>query len=47
VPSGFDFGGMPIGLQIIGALFDERTVLEVGHAYERATEWHKRRPPVG
>jgi aspartyl-tRNA(Asn)/glutamyl-tRNA(Gln) amidotransferase subunit A len=47
VPSGFDSGGMPIGLQIIGALFDERTVLEVGHAYERATEWHKRRPPVG
>ncbi|MEX2303518.1 MAG: amidase, partial [Bryobacterales bacterium] len=47
VPSGFDSGGMPIGLQIIGALFDEKTVLEVGHAYERATEWHKRRPPLG
>lgn len=44
VPCGFDSRNMPIGLQIIGRLFDEQAVLEVGHAYERATEWHTRRP---
>ena len=29
-----------------GAPVDESTVLRVGHAYERATEWHRRRPPL-
>jgi aspartyl-tRNA(Asn)/glutamyl-tRNA(Gln) amidotransferase subunit A len=46
LPCGFDAGGMPISLQMIGGLFDEETVLEVGHAYERATDWHKRRPAL-
>jgi aspartyl-tRNA(Asn)/glutamyl-tRNA(Gln) amidotransferase subunit A len=46
VPCGFDSGGMPIGLQVIGRLFDESTVLEVGHAYERATEWHTKTPTL-
>ena len=43
---GFDSQGLPIGLQIIGRLWDEATVLQVGYAYEQATEWHRRRPPV-
>ncbi len=43
---GFDDQGLPIGLQIVGKLWDEATVLQVGYAYEQATEWHKRRPPV-
>jgi aspartyl-tRNA(Asn)/glutamyl-tRNA(Gln) amidotransferase subunit A len=46
VPCGFSEGGLPIGLQIVGRWFDEATVLRVGHAYEQATEWHRRRPPV-
>jgi aspartyl-tRNA(Asn)/glutamyl-tRNA(Gln) amidotransferase subunit A len=46
IPCGFDSESMPIGLQIIGRLFDERTILEVGHAYERATAWHSRKPPL-
>ncbi len=46
VPCGFDSDNLPIGLQIIGKAFDEATVLRVGHAYEQATDWHKRRPPV-
>ncbi|MBI4464714.1 MAG: amidase [Acidobacteria bacterium] len=46
IPCGFDSNGLPIGLQIIGRLWDEATVLQVGYAYEQATEWHKRRPPV-
>ena len=46
VPCGFDSDNLPIGLQIIGKAFDEATVLRVGHAYEQATEWHKRRPAL-
>ena len=45
VPCGFTPGGLPIGLQIVGRPFDEVTVLRAGHAYEQATEWHRRRPP--
>jgi aspartyl-tRNA(Asn)/glutamyl-tRNA(Gln) amidotransferase subunit A len=44
VPCGFDSDGLPIGLQIAGRAFDEAQVLRVGAAYERATEWHRRRP---
>ena len=47
VPCGFTSSGMPIGLQLAGQAFDEATVLRVAHAYERATDWHTRRPPVG
>jgi aspartyl-tRNA(Asn)/glutamyl-tRNA(Gln) amidotransferase subunit A len=37
-------GGLPIGLQLIGRLLDESTLLRVAGAYENATEWHKMRP---
>ena len=45
VPCGFTKQGLPAGLHLIGRMFDDRTVLSVAHAYERATEWHKARPP--
>ena len=44
VPCGFDAQGLPIGLQIFGRAFDERSVLLAGHAFEQATQWHRRRP---
>lgn len=44
VPCGFDSAGMPIGLQIIGRPFDEASVLQVGAAYQRATDWADREP---
>ncbi len=44
VPCGFTPPGLPIGLQLIGRWFDEATVLRAAHAYEQATDWHKRRP---
>lgn len=46
VPCGFstDPAGLPIGLQISARPFDDALVLAVAHAYERATEWHTRRP---
>jgi aspartyl-tRNA(Asn)/glutamyl-tRNA(Gln) amidotransferase subunit A len=46
LPCGFDRAGLPIGLQIMGRAFDEATVLRAAHAYEQATEWHKRRPAL-
>ena len=33
-------------MQIVGRPFGETTILRVGHAYERATEWHTRRPQL-
>jgi aspartyl-tRNA(Asn)/glutamyl-tRNA(Gln) amidotransferase subunit A len=46
LPCGFDEAGMPIGLQIIGRHFDEARLLKVAHAYESATEWHKKKPKL-
>ena len=46
VPCGFADGDLPIGLQIAAKPFDEMAVLRVGHAYEQATPWHSRRPPL-
>jgi aspartyl-tRNA(Asn)/glutamyl-tRNA(Gln) amidotransferase subunit A len=44
VPCGFTRSGLPIGLQIVGRPFAEATVLQVGHQYEQATDWHLKRP---
>jgi len=46
VPCGFSAAGLPLAIQIVGRPFDEATVLRVGHAYEQATTWHRRRPPL-
>ena len=44
VPCGFTSKGLPVGLMIYAKPFDEATVLRVGHAYQRATDWHLRTP---
>jgi aspartyl-tRNA(Asn)/glutamyl-tRNA(Gln) amidotransferase subunit A len=46
LPAGFTLAGLPIGLQVIGKAYDEATVLRVAHAYERATDWHTRKPAL-
>jgi aspartyl-tRNA(Asn)/glutamyl-tRNA(Gln) amidotransferase subunit A len=46
VPCGFTRAGLPIGLQIIGPRLGERAVLALAHAYEQATDWHRREPPL-
>jgi aspartyl-tRNA(Asn)/glutamyl-tRNA(Gln) amidotransferase subunit A len=46
LPCGFSSSGLPLSLQLAGRPFEEALVLRVGHAYERATPWHARRPPV-
>jgi aspartyl-tRNA(Asn)/glutamyl-tRNA(Gln) amidotransferase subunit A len=43
VPCGFTQSGLPIGLQIAGPHWREDLVLQLAHAYEQATAWHKRR----
>jgi aspartyl-tRNA(Asn)/glutamyl-tRNA(Gln) amidotransferase subunit A len=47
LPCGFDGEGLPIGLQLLGPAFGESTILRAAHAYEQATEWHKRSPALG
>ncbi len=46
VRCGFSLAGLPIGLQFIGRPFDEATLLRAAHAYEQATSWQTRRPPL-
>jgi len=36
----------PVGIQFYGKPFDEATLFRVSHAYESATDWHKRRSPL-
>ena len=45
LPCGFA-DGLPVGFQISGPALGEETVLRVAYAYEQATEWHTRNPPI-
>jgi aspartyl-tRNA(Asn)/glutamyl-tRNA(Gln) amidotransferase subunit A len=45
LPAGFGEGGMPVGLQLIGNYFDEAALLHAAHAFQQATDWHRRVPP--
>ncbi len=50
VPCGFaelDGHRLPIGLQLLGKALDEARILQIAHAYEQSTDWHKARPPIG
>jgi aspartyl-tRNA(Asn)/glutamyl-tRNA(Gln) amidotransferase subunit A len=44
LPCGAAADGRPLAMQLVGRPFDEATLLRLGHAYERATAWHRRRP---
>jgi aspartyl-tRNA(Asn)/glutamyl-tRNA(Gln) amidotransferase subunit A len=48
LPCGFTAGppSLPVGIQFYGKAFDEATLFRVSHAYESATDWHTRRPPL-
>lgn len=46
VPCGFSAEGLPLGVQIAAPAWQEALTLRVGHAYQQATDWHKRRPPL-
>jgi aspartyl-tRNA(Asn)/glutamyl-tRNA(Gln) amidotransferase subunit A len=46
IPCGFAAGRLPIGLQLTGRMFDEATLLRIGDAYERLTDWTSRSPDL-
>jgi len=46
MPNGFTSQGLPTAMQLIGRHGDEATLIRAAAAYERATDWHLRRPPL-
>ena len=50
IPCGFaktpEGSELPIGLQVMGKALDEARILQIAHAYEQSTDWHRRRPPL-
>jgi Asp-tRNA(Asn)/Glu-tRNA(Gln) amidotransferase A subunit family amidase len=46
LPCGFDSDGLPIGMQIVGRMFDELTVLQASKAFEEISPWQNRRPTI-
>jgi aspartyl-tRNA(Asn)/glutamyl-tRNA(Gln) amidotransferase subunit A len=46
LPCGFSPDGLPIGLQVLGKPFGEETLFRAAYAYEQATEWRTRKPPL-
>jgi aspartyl-tRNA(Asn)/glutamyl-tRNA(Gln) amidotransferase subunit A len=46
IPCGFTKLGLPIGLQILAAPFEEEKLLQIARMHEQATEWHTGRPTV-
>jgi amidase len=46
LPGGATADGMPVGFQLVGRHLDEALLLRAGHAFQQATDWHLRHPPV-
>jgi aspartyl-tRNA(Asn)/glutamyl-tRNA(Gln) amidotransferase subunit A len=46
VPCGFTSDGLPIGLQLEAAWWNEPMLLTVGNAYQTQTDWHLRKPNI-
>lgn len=46
MPMGFGRQNLPLGLSIIGKLFDENTLLQIGMIFQKETEWHKTHPKL-
>lgn len=44
VPCGFN-GGLPVGMQLISDVGNDCTVISLASAFQKLTDWHKRRPP--
>ena len=45
VPAGYLGGRYPVGVSLLGRMWDDRRLLEMAHAYEQATR-HRRPPPT-
>jgi len=46
LPGGFTADGLPIGFQLVGRHLDEALLARAGHAYQQATDWQRRHPPL-
>ena len=46
IPCGFDSNKLPIGMQLIGNHFDEKTLIQFAYTYEQNTSWHKNKPEL-
>jgi len=46
LPAGFSDEGLPVAVQLIGAPFTEPTLVRLGRAYQKSTDWHLRRPDL-
>jgi aspartyl-tRNA(Asn)/glutamyl-tRNA(Gln) amidotransferase subunit A len=46
IPNGFTRAGLPTSLHIVCDGYDEAMALRIGWAYEQATDWNSRRPPL-
>ena len=46
LPGGMTADGGPVGFQIVSRAFEEAGILAAGYAYQQATDWHSRRPPL-
>lgn len=46
IPCGFSKEKLPIGMQLIGKMFSEELLFNLGNAYQRVTDWHKNKPKL-
>jgi aspartyl-tRNA(Asn)/glutamyl-tRNA(Gln) amidotransferase subunit A len=46
VPMGFTADGLPLGLELIGAAYEEAKILALAQIFQSETDWHRRRPPL-
>jgi len=46
LPCGFSTSGLPAAVQLVGGPFDDATLIDLGRAFQQATDWHARRPPM-
>lgn len=46
MPGGFTEDGMPVGIQLVAPLLGEARLVRAGRAFQEATDWHRRRPPI-
>ena len=46
IPNGFGENNLPTGIQLVGPVWSELLLTEIASKHQRATDWHKRRPPM-
>ena len=44
IPAGFSAQGLPVGMQLMAKPYREDILIRIGHVFQKATDWHRRRP---